>query len=102
MIAIFSMLFFLKKFLFPPTLYLAGKHAGLFCRRIHLQRSSEVNGISPEMTATAMDVAVMKKHKEVMEQQGEAAVQLIQSAEAPPPARVASPSGLGRLIDVYI
>ncbi|MBN2530105.1 MAG: putative motility protein [Deltaproteobacteria bacterium] len=62
-----------------------------------------MNGISPEMTATAMDVAVMKKQKDVMEQQGQAAVELIQSAQtAPEPVRVAATHGLGRLIDVYI
>ena len=62
-----------------------------------------MNGISPELTGAAMDVAVMKKQKEMIEQQGQAAVELIQSAEAaPPPAQVASAPGLGSLIDVYI
>ena len=62
-----------------------------------------MNGISPELTGAAIDVAVMKKHKELVEQQGQAAVELIQSAEAAqPPARVASSPGLGRMIDVYI
>ncbi|MBN2717246.1 MAG: putative motility protein [Deltaproteobacteria bacterium] len=59
--------------------------------------------ISPELTGAAMDVAVMKKQKEMIEQQGQAALELIQSAEAPQQAaRVASPPGLGSLIDVYI
>lgn len=62
-----------------------------------------MNGVSSEMTGTAMDVAVMKKQKDIMQQQGQAAVDLIESAEAPPaPVRVASAPGLGSLIDTYI
>ena len=62
-----------------------------------------MNGISPEITGAAIDVAMMKKQKEMVEQQGQAALELIQSAEPPAqPARVATAPGLGSLIDVYI
>ncbi|MBN2340104.1 MAG: putative motility protein [Deltaproteobacteria bacterium] len=63
-----------------------------------------MNGISPELTGAAIDVAMMKKQKDMIEQQGEAAVELIQSSGnvAPPPAQMVSPPGIGSLIDVYI
>lgn len=63
-----------------------------------------MDGISPGLTGTAIDVAMMKKQKDVIEQQGDAALELIESAgtAAPPPARMASPPGIGSLIDVYI
>lgn len=63
-----------------------------------------MNGIRPELTGAAIDVAVMKKQKDMIEMQGEAAVELIDAAAtaAQPPAQIASPPGIGSLIDVYI
>ena len=60
--------------------------------------------ISPEMTQMAINVAIAQKGKELIEQQGEAAVELIQSANVinPPPQATHSPPGIGSLIDTYI
>jgi hypothetical protein len=60
--------------------------------------------ISPELTQAAINVAIAKKGKEVIEQQGEAAVQLIQSADvtSSPRQAVHSPPGIGSMIDIYI
>ncbi len=65
---------------------------------------SSIGNIEGEAFQQAVDVAVLRKGLDVAEMQGEAAVELIESAgdaAAPPPVM---PKGLrmGQLIDVYI
>jgi len=61
----------------------------------------QIGKLSPELTQAAIDVAVARKGLDNMKEQGEAAVELIDSAAvaAPPVARSA---GKGTLVDVYM
>jgi len=65
---------------------------------------SDISAVKGEALRQAVDVAVLREGLDTMEMQGEAAVELIESAgdviqEAPPP-----PQSLhsGQLIDIYI
>jgi hypothetical protein len=61
-----------------------------------------IGKVSPEMTRMAMDVAMTNKHKELIEQHGEAAVDLIESSQVDQQREIAALKGVGTLVDVYI
>jgi hypothetical protein len=61
-----------------------------------------VGRLSPELAQAAIDVAVARKGLDNMKEQGEAAVELIDSAVVASPPPVARSAGKGTLIDVYM
>ncbi len=65
---------------------------------------SDVSAVKGEALRQAVDVAVLREGLDAMEMQGEAAVELIESAgdvvEEPPPVPQSLHSG--QLIDIYV
>ena len=61
----------------------------------------QIGKLSPDLTQAAIDVAVARKGLDNMKEQGEAAVDLIDSAAVTAPATPRS-AGKGTLIDVYM